>query len=163
MASPDRIRNVQVLAETLPMPCCAPTRNTMIHEKISTIMVRIAVAVLESVFLIPHFASMEVSPANRADPNANRIHICNETQGVCQVENIVSLSASRRERKIPYYVLRPVFDKSRVSYIPVENHQVKLRELFTREEAEALQGTEEMKKDEKLRQAVEYVLGKKEG
>ena len=25
------------------------------------------------------------------------------------------------------------------------------------------QGTEEMKKDEKLRQAVEYVLGKKEG
>ncbi len=56
----------------------------------------------------------------------------------------------------------PVFDKSRVSYIPVENHQVKLRELFTREEAEALQGTEEMKKDEKLRQAVEYVLGKKE-
>ena len=89
--------------------------------------------------------------------------IYSETQGVCQVENIVSLSASRRERKIPYYVLRPVFDKSRVSYIPVENHQVKLRELFTREEAEALQGTEEMKKDEKLRQAVEYVLGKKEG
>ena len=77
-----------------------------------------------------------------------------ETQGVCQVENIVSLSASRRERKIPYYVLRPVFDKSKVSYIPVENHQVKLRELFTREEAEALQGTEEMKKDEKLRQDV---------
>ena len=73
--------------------------------------------------------------------------IYSETQGVCQVENIVSLSASRRERKIPYYVLRPVFDKSRVSYIPVENHQVKLRELFTREEAEALQGTEEMKKD----------------
>ena len=84
--------------------------------------------------------------------------IYSETQGVCQVENIVSLSASRRERKIPYYVLRPVFDKSRVSY-----NQVKLRELFTREEAEALQGTEEMKKDEKLRQAVEYVLGKKEG
>ena len=31
--------------------------------------------------------------------------IYSETQGVCQVENIVSLSASRRERKIPYYVL----------------------------------------------------------
>ena len=28
--------------------------------------------------------------------------IYSETQGVCQVENIVSLSASRRERKIPY-------------------------------------------------------------
>ena len=38
--------------------------------------------------------------------------IYSETQGVCQVENIVSLSASRRERKILYYVLRPVFDKS---------------------------------------------------
>lgn len=59
--------------------------------------------------------------------------------------------------------MKTKIDKSRVSYIPVENHQVKLRELFTREEAEALQGTEEMKKDEKLRQAVEYVLGKKEG
>ena len=42
--------------------------------------------------------------------------IYSETQGVCQVENIVSLSASRRERKIPYYVLRPVFDKSKVIY-----------------------------------------------
>ena len=28
--------------------------------------------------------------------------IYSETQGVCQVENIVSLSASRRERKIPF-------------------------------------------------------------
>ena len=64
--------------------------------------------------------------------------IYSETQGVCQVENIVSLSASRRERKIPYYVLRPVFDKSRVSYIPVENHQVKLRDWMSSIEVNAL-------------------------
>lgn len=89
--------------------------------------------------------------------------IYSETQGVCQVENIVSLSASRRERKIPYYVLRPVFDKSRVSYIPVENHQVKLRELFTREEAEALQGTEETKKRRKTETGRGVCIRKKEG
>jgi hypothetical protein len=39
---------------------------------------------------------------------------------------------------------------------------VKLRELFTKEEAESLVGTEEFKKDEKLQQAVRYVLGKEE-
>lgn len=89
--------------------------------------------------------------------------IYSETQGVCQVENIVSLSASRRGHGVLYYVLRSVSDRSQVAYIPVENHQVKLRELFTREEAQALQGTEQVQQDEKLRQAVEYVLGKKEG
>ena len=52
-----------------------PTRNTMIQEKASTTTVRMAVATWESVFLIPHFASMEVNPANRADANASRIHI----------------------------------------------------------------------------------------
>lgn len=89
--------------------------------------------------------------------------IYSETQGVCQVDNIVSLSARRREKGVPYYVLRSVFDRSAVAYIPVEHHQVKLRELFTRQEAEALQGTQEFQQDEKLRQAVNYVLGKKEG
>jgi hypothetical protein len=86
--------------------------------------------------------------------------IYSETQGVCQVDNIVSLSAVRGEKGVPYYVLRSVFDSSKVSYIPVDNHQVKLRELFTREEAQALEGTEAFAKDEKLQQAVRYVLGK---
>lgn len=60
---------------------------------------------------------------------------------------------------MPYYVLKSIFDASKVSYIPVENHKVMLRELFTGEEARALAGTEALAKDEKLRQAVEYVLG----
>lgn len=89
--------------------------------------------------------------------------IYSETQGVCRVENIVSLSATRRQRKVLYYVLRSVFDKSEVSYIPVENHQVKLRELFTEEEALALEKTEELARDENLKRAVAYVLGKEEG
>lgn len=86
--------------------------------------------------------------------------IYSETQGVCRVDNIVSLSASRGEQGVPYYVLRSVFDQSKVSYIPVDNHQVRLRELFTKEEALALESTEEPEKDEKLKQAIKYVLGK---
>jgi hypothetical protein len=86
--------------------------------------------------------------------------IYSETQGVCQVDNIVSLSVNRGEKGIPYYVLRSVFEPSMVSYIPVDNHQVKLRELFTTEEARALEGTDTLAKDEKLQQAVKYVLGK---
>lgn len=89
--------------------------------------------------------------------------IYSETQGVCQVDNIVSLSAARGEPGVPYYVLRSVFDSSKVSYIPVDHHQVKLRELFTREEAQALLDTEELSRDEKLKEAVDYVLQSKEG
>lgn len=89
--------------------------------------------------------------------------IYSETQGVCQVDNIVSLSATRGEKGIPYYVLRSVFDESNVSYIPVDHHQVKLRELFTREEARALLGKEELARNEKLKEAVDYVLQSKEG
>ena len=38
-------------------------------------MVRIAVAKVESVFLIPHFASIDVIPAKKAEKNAYKIHI----------------------------------------------------------------------------------------
>ena len=41
----------------------------MIQEKISTIMVRIAVATVESVFRIPDFARIDVTPAKNAEPN----------------------------------------------------------------------------------------------
>ena len=88
--------------------------------------------------------------------------IYSETQGVCQVENIVSLSAVRGQKGTPYYVLRPIYENDSVSYIPVEHHQVKLRELFTEEEARALLGTEELEQNEKLKQAVNYVLGRKD-
>ena len=35
--------------------------------------------------------------------------IYSETLGVCVVDNIVSLAASKREKAVPYYVLKPVF------------------------------------------------------
>lgn len=84
--------------------------------------------------------------------------IYSETQGVCQVENIVQLSAKNTKTSIPYYVLKSVFHKDKVAYIPVENHQVELRELFTIEEAEELQKDPKTKENEHLKAAVDYVL-----
>ena len=88
--------------------------------------------------------------------------IYSETMGVCQVDNIVSLSATRGEAGVPYYVLRSLTDKSKVSYIPVDHYQVALREIFTRQEAQAMLGTEELKKNPLLKEAVEYVLRNEE-
>jgi len=88
--------------------------------------------------------------------------IYSETMGVCQVDNIVSLSATRGEAGVPYYVLRSLTDKSKVSYIPVDHHQVVLRKIFTRQEAQAMLGTEELEKNPLLKEAVEYVLRNEE-
>ena len=86
--------------------------------------------------------------------------IYSETQGVCIVENIVQLPAGRGET-LPYYVLKSIMDE-KVSYIPVENHQVALRELFSLEEAMALSQSPELEKNEQLKAAVNYVLQSKE-
>ena len=83
--------------------------------------------------------------------------IYSETQGVCIVDNIVQLPAGRGET-LPYYVLKSVFDNAKVSYIPVNNHQVNLRELFTEEEARELLKDPELEKNEQLKAAVDYVL-----
>ena len=86
--------------------------------------------------------------------------IYSETQGVCIVDSIVQLPASKGET-LPYYVLKSVFDATKVSYIPVNNHQVVLRELFSIEEALGLQKDPELMKNERLKAAVEYVLQQK--
>ena len=52
-----------------------PAANTVIHENNSTTNVRSAVATSESVFRIPHFASIAVSPAKKADKHAVISHI----------------------------------------------------------------------------------------
>lgn len=93
--------------------------------------------------------------------------IYSETQGVCQVENIVQLSTkNNKSDSILYYVLRPVLDKDQTAYIPVEHHQVQLQELFSEDEARAILQDPKTKADEKLRAAAEYVLqigGKSDG
>lgn len=84
--------------------------------------------------------------------------IYSETQGVCQVDNIVNLSTGKGAKALQYYVLKPVLNPEHMSYIPVQNHQVELRNLFTREEAIALKESQKAKGDETLMGAVEYVL-----
>ena len=86
--------------------------------------------------------------------------IYSETQGVCIVENIVQLPAGRGQT-LPYYVLKSIMDE-KVSYIPVNDHQVALRELFTQEEARELLQSPELEKSEQLKAAVHYVLQSKE-
>ena len=86
--------------------------------------------------------------------------IYSETQGVCIVENIVQLPAGKGET-LPYYVLKSVMDE-KISYIPVKNHQVALRELFTEDEARALLQSPELEKNKQLSAAVNYVLQSKE-
>ena len=83
--------------------------------------------------------------------------IYSESLGVCVVDNIVALSAHKRGPSVQYYVLKTMFE-DKVSYIPVEHHQVVLREMFTKEEARDLYGSEQYKKDEHLKKAVDYVL-----
>ena len=75
--------------------------------------------------------------------------IYSETQGVCIVENIVQLPTKKNE-KVSYYVLKALFQPSNIAYIPVENHKVALRELFSVEEAKELQKDPKLKENEKL-------------
>lgn len=83
--------------------------------------------------------------------------IYSESLGTCVVDNIVSLSANKRGPSIQYYVLKTMFD-DKVSYIPVEHHQVVLRDMFTVGEAKQLKDSEQYKKDRHLKDAVDYVL-----
>ena len=55
--------------------------------------------------------------------------------GVCEVRDITKLSEDNG-KNFDYYVLRSVYDKTKVSYIPVENHKVALRTLISQEKAE---------------------------
>ena len=52
-----------------------PTTKTISQENAKTTTVRIAVAMSESVFLIPHFARMAVNPAKTDDKIAATNHI----------------------------------------------------------------------------------------
>ena len=47
----------------------------MTQENASTMMVRSAVATVESVLRMPHLARMEVTPAKKAEPNASTTHM----------------------------------------------------------------------------------------
>lgn len=64
-------------------------------------------------------------------------YIYSETMGVCRVEDVTNLSP-RKGNAVSYYVLRSVYQKDKVAYIPVENHSVTLRQLISPEEAKTI-------------------------
>lgn len=89
-------------------------------------------------------------------------YIYSETMGVCQVADLVKLSANNRlGEPVLYYLLRSVFDKSKVAYIPVEKHQVGLRPLISKEEAQAVPEERLNQMSEPEKAEVRFVLEKK--
>lgn len=85
--------------------------------------------------------------------------IFSEAIGVCRVDDVTKITMRVGESPM-YYVLRSCYDKSKVSYIPVENHQVTLRELRSKEEIEQLLENTEAKQLSELEQGeAAYVLG----
>ncbi len=81
-------------------------------------------------------------------------YIYSESMGVCLVADVTNL-APKKGTAVSYYVLKSVYQKDKVAYIPVENHAVELRALITKEQAQAL--TEEWQKseDEELKKQLE--------
>ena len=82
--------------------------------------------------------------------------IYSEGIGVCRVSDIVNLSVNKKP-PMQYYLLSSVFDKSKTSYIPVNGHQVVLRELILSKEASDKAKMENLTELEK--KEIEYVLG----
>lgn len=61
-------------------------------------------------------------------------YIYSESMGVCLVADVTNL-APKKGSAVSYYVLKSVYQKDKVAYIPVENHAVELRQLITPDEA----------------------------
>ncbi len=64
-----------------------------------------------------------------------KTYLFNDHMGVCFVEDVTKLVTAQK-KEVLYYVLRPVYSKEKLAYIPVENHSANLRELMTVEQAE---------------------------
>lgn len=84
--------------------------------------------------------------------------IFSETMGVCRVAEIAKLPAKNNEQVL-YYGLKGIYDDKKVSYIPVEHHQVLLRELITIEEAKELSAKRDLLTPQQLEE-VEYVMAR---
>lgn len=82
--------------------------------------------------------------------------IFSENLGVCKVVEVTRLPAKNNEQ-ILYYGLRSVFDSKKVSYIPVEHHQVLLRDLISYEEA-CSHNLEQESLTPQQKQEIEYVI-----
>ena len=84
--------------------------------------------------------------------------IYNDNLGVCRVDEITKLSAGKTE-PVLYYGVRSMFNKEKTAYIPVHGHNVVLRKLISKEEAESLSKDENFKKmPQSIQNEVKYVL-----
>ena len=85
--------------------------------------------------------------------------IYSETLGVCQVNELTRLGAKNGEQVL-YYGLKSIADKKKVSYIPVDHHQVLLRPLITYEQAKELEANPPENMTDLQRGEIEYVLAR---
>lgn len=81
-------------------------------------------------------------------------YIFSETMGVCLVADVTNL-APKKGNAVSYYVLKSVYQKDKVAYIPVENHTVELRELISPEQAQALSEEWQESEDTTLKEQLE--------
>lgn len=82
--------------------------------------------------------------------------IFSETLGVCRVDDVTKLQQKNGTTHM-YYSLRSMENKSKVAYIPVENHSVQLRSLITPEEArQKIKDEKEISKLEKYE--IDFVI-----
>lgn len=84
-------------------------------------------------------------------------YIFSETLGVCRVDDVTKLSQNKGN-PVLYYVLRPVNDRDKVAYIPVENHSVVLRDLISPVEAAHKKENDYDELSILLKQEIDYVL-----
>lgn len=58
--------------------------------------------------------------------------------GICTVENISTLDVPDVDPDRLYYILQPVFAKTSVVYIPVDNEKIIMRKVLTKEQVNEL-------------------------
>lgn len=81
-------------------------------------------------------------------------YIYSESMGVCLVADVTNL-APKKGTAVSYYVLKSVYQKDKVAYIPVENHTVELRPLITPDQAREISAKWRAPENEELRKQLE--------
>lgn len=60
------------------------------------------------------------------------------SNGICTVENISTIDVPDVDPERLYYILQPVYTKTSVVYIPVDNEKIIMRKVMTKEEVKEL-------------------------
>lgn len=75
-------------------------------------------------------------------------YVAHYKEGICEVTNIGKLDMSCSDKNKEYYTLKPLYNQGGTLYTPVSNEKKQIRDVISREEAEAL--IEEMPKIETI-------------